>query len=305
MRLPSLRVPRLATDWVPALPGRGALLYGVYTIVLFALFLVGQFPYDVLFRRALSSVDLQPLALDYETSRFAWFRGYEFRGINLGLGNDRSIPPFFEASSIYLRPGLSGLVRGRVDSVFVNASLYGGDADGSWATDNGLQRVTLQLSDLQIARYRLLSNLLEEGTVGGHLSGAISAEMRRANMREGQVAGELEIADGQMSGVKISGFIMPELNFDTIAAKFAFNGGQLELEEFHADGRELRASGSGQITVRAPLGESVLNLKVLLQPGPEPTDAVKGLLALVPKPKNAKPDTPMTVVGTLAHPRVR
>lgn len=304
MRLPSLRLPRVSTDWVPSLPGRGIVLYALYTIVLFALFLVGQFPYDVLFRRALSSMDLHPLVLDYETSRFAWFRGYEFRNINLGV-SDRSVPPFFEAGSIYLRPGMSGLLRGRVDSMFVNADLYGGDAQGSWVTDGGLQRVTLDLGGLQIARYRWLTNLLEEGTIGGRLSGAISAEMRRANLREGQIAGELEIDGGQMSGIKVSGFVVPDLNFDTIAAKFAVNGGQIEVEEFNADGRELRASGSGQITIRAPLGESVLNLKVLLSPGPEPTDSVKGLLALVPKAKNAKPDTPMSIVGTLAHPRVR
>ena len=37
MRLPSLRLPRLATDWIPALPGRSGVLYALYTIVLTAL----------------------------------------------------------------------------------------------------------------------------------------------------------------------------------------------------------------------------------------------------------------------------
>lgn len=306
MRLPSVRLPRLSADWLPALPGRGVVLYGLYTLVLFALFLVGQFPYDILFRRALSSVDLHPFALNYETSQFAWLRGYEFRNINLGMkGDDRSVPPLFEAGHIYLRPGLSGLLRGRLDAVFVNAALYGGEISGSWSTDNGLQRVALQLGDLQIGRYRWLATLFDEGTLAGRLSGAISAEMRRGNLREGQVAGELEIADAQMSAVKIKGMVVPEISFDTVAAKFAANGGQLEIEEFHADGRELRASGSGQITVRDPVGDSVLNLKVLLQPGPEVTDTIRGLLSLVPRPKNAKPDAPMTIVGTLAQPRVR
>jgi type II secretion system protein N len=197
------------------------------------------------------------------------------------------------------------LFSGELRSVFFDAALYGGEADGSWATDNGLQRVTLRLDELQIARYRWLSTLFEEGTIGGRLSGAISAEMRRGNLREGQVVGELEIGSGQMAGVAFRGFILPALNFDSITAKFAVTGGQLEVEEFHAEGRELRLTGNGQITVRAPLGDSVLNLKVLLLPGPEPTDAVKGLLALVPKPKNAKPDTPMTIAGTLSQPRVR
>lgn len=306
MRLPSVRLPRPATDWIPALPGRAVLLYALYTIVLFCLFLVAQFPHDVLVRRALSSVDLRPLQLDYETTRFAWFRGYEFRNVNLALAtDDRSVPPLFEASNIFIRPGWGGLLRGRLGAVFVDAALYGGKIDGGWTTEDGLQRVTLQLDDLQVARYRWLSSLLDEGTIAGRLSGAISAEMRRGNLREGQVAGEIDIADGQMSGIKIKGMVVPELSFETVAAKFAVNGGQIDIEEFHADGREIRATGSGQITLRAPVGDSVLNLKVSLQPGPEATDSVKGLMAIIPRPKNAKPDAPMTIVGTLAQPRVR
>jgi type II secretion system protein N len=306
MRLPSLRLPRLATDWIPSLPGRGVLLYAAYTVVLFFLFLVAQFPHDVLVRRALASVDLRPFQLDYESTRFAWLRGYEFRNVNLVLaGDDRGVPPLFESSHIFIHPGWSGLLRGKMNSVFVDAALYGGGIDGSWATDNGLQRVTLRLDDLQIGRYRWLSTLFEEGTLGGLLSGAISAEMRRGNLREGQIAGELDIANGQMSGVKMKGMGLPELNFDTIAAKFSANGGQVEIEEFRADGREIKVTGSGQITIRQPLGDSVLNLKASLLPGPEVNDTIKGLLAIIPRPKNAKPDAPLTIVGTLAQPRVR
>lgn len=306
MRLPSLRLPRLATDWLPSLPGRGVVLYALYTIVLFCLFLVAQFPHEVLVRRALSSVDLSPFHLDYADTRFAWFRGYEFRDVRLArAGDDRSVPPLFESASLFVRPGWSGLLRGQLGSVFLNAALYGGHIDGSWVTDNGAQRVTLQLSDLEIGRYRRLSTLLEEGTIAGRLAGAMSAEMRRGNIREGQIAGDLDIANGHMEGIKIKGILVPELNFDTVAAKFAVNGGHIDIEDFRADGREIRATGSGQITVRAPLGDSVLNLKVSLQPGPETNDSIKGLLLLVPKPKNAKPDAPMTLTGTLAQPRVR
>jgi type II secretion system protein N len=278
----------------------------LYTVVLFCLFLIAQFPHDVVVRRALASIDLNPYQLDYTTTRFAWWRGLELRGLQLSrAGDDQGTPPLFESSSIFIRPGFSGLLRGELGSVFVSALLYGGNVDGSWATSNGMQRATLELHGLDIGRYRFLTMALGEGQIAGQLSGAVSAEMRRGNVREGQIAGEIELANGQMAGVTINGLVVPEVNFDTIAAKFAVNGGHIDIEEFHADGRELRASGSGQITLRTPLNDSVLNLKATVQPGPEPSDSVKGLLMLIPRPKNAKPDAPMTITGTLAQPRVR
>ncbi|OFV87278.1 MAG: hypothetical protein A3J75_08410 [Acidobacteria bacterium RBG_16_68_9] len=79
----------------------------------------------------------------------------------------------------------------------------------------------------------------------------------------------------------------------------------MEVQEFRADGNEITVSGSGQVTVRTPVGDSVLNLKVTLQPGPGSTEAVKGLLNLVPRAKGSRPDAPVTISGTIARPRFR
>ena len=60
------------------------------------------------------------------------------------------------------------------------------------------------------------------------------------------------------------------------------------------------------MALRDPIGDSVLNLKLTAQPGANSPDEVKNLLLLLPPlPKNAKPDTPRVISGTLKFPRVR
>jgi type II secretion system protein N len=307
MAFPRLRLSRPSFEWLPAVvPSRRIVLYTLYTLLLFLVFLVWQFPHGELVRRALRSVDLSPLRLEFADARFAWLRGYEFQGVELKRVDEQDDrPPILESSRLYLRPGFNGLIRGRLASLKLHAAMYSGNAEGSWEVQNGMHRATLRLEDLRIGRYRWLVSALEEGEIDGLLSGMISAESRRLGARDGELAGELQVKKGHATGLKIRGLAVPELDFARITAKFAVKGDQIELQELHADGLQLKVNASGQLTVRTPPTDSVLNLRVTLQPGPESSDAIRGLLALIPRPKNARPDAPMIVTGTLAQPRVR
>ena len=64
---------RLSFDWLEGFGGRRVLLYSVYTLLLFLIFLVANFPHDVLVKRALRAVDLGSVALTVERARFAWW----------------------------------------------------------------------------------------------------------------------------------------------------------------------------------------------------------------------------------------
>lgn len=307
MALPRLRLSRPSFEWLPAmLPSRRVLFYTLYTLLLFLVFLVWQFPHGELLRRALRSVDLSPFKLDFADARFAWLRGYEFQGVEIKrLDEQDGGPPILESSRVYLRPRWTGLLRGRLASLKMEAALYSGNAEGSWELENGLHRVTLRLEHLHIGRYRWLIKELREGEIDGLLSGVISAESRRLGARDGEIAGDLELRQAHAAGLKIRGMTVPQLEFASITAKFTVKGEQIELQELRADGPQLKVNASGQVTVRTPPTESVLNLRVTLQPGPESDDTTRGLLALIPRPKNARPDAPIVVTGTLAQPRVR
>jgi hypothetical protein len=63
--------------------------------------------------------------------------------------------------------------------------------------------------------------------------------------------------------------------------------------------------GSGNVTLREPLSESILNLRATIQQSLATPDALKTLVALIPRPPGSKPDAPVMISGTLGRPHVR
>ena len=127
-------MPRLSFDWLEGLGGRRFFLYALYSLIVFAVFLVVNFPHDVLIQRALREVDLGSVELAISDARFAWHRGYELQRLRL-LEKDAppEAPPLLQSSSVFVRPGLDGLVRGQVSSAFLDSALYGGDLHAAWS----------------------------------------------------------------------------------------------------------------------------------------------------------------------------
>jgi len=309
MRLPALRLPsfRLSFDWLEGLGGRRTVLYALYTLVLFLIFMVANFPHNVLVQRVLKSVDLNArgMQLDVGDTRFAWWRGYELQHVRLAPLNPDELP-YMEASSIFVRPGLDGLLRGQVHSVHALATMYGGTVDGDASDSDGIRRATVTFDGLQLQRYPRACSFLKECTLSGLLSGVITVESRVGDAGDTRAAGELEIDRGSITQTKFNAIPLPDLHFDKVGLKFSMQSGRLDVQEFEANGPEVKVSVSGQIAVRDPVSDSVLNLKLTALPGPNSPDDVKTLLSLLPPlPKGAKPDTPRVISGTLARPRIR
>ncbi|MBX3023828.1 type II secretion system protein GspN [bacterium] len=306
MRVPALRLPawRPSFDWAE-LGSRSTILYALYTLVLFGIFLFANFPHKVLVQRVLQSVEIPGVRITVGDVRFAWWHGFELQQVVVAP-SDPSLPAFFEASSLYVRPALSDLVRGRVQSLALSGALYGGTFDG---TVNGgeVNRVSLNVDGLQLQRYALLASALQGGQIAGRLSGVVSVESRGSDIGDVRAAGDLQLDGASVTDAKYSQFPIPPLHFKTVATRFDLQGGRLDLQELSADGSEITLNASGQVAMRQPLGDSVLNLKVALAPGPEAPDDVKTLLsALIPPPaKGAKADAPRTLSGTLTKPRLR
>lgn len=305
MRVPALRLPawRPSFDWLENLGGRRALLYTLYTLTLFLIFLFANFPHGMLLQRALSAVELPGMRLDVGDARFAWWRGFELQRVHLGPA-DPARSAYLEATSLFVRPGLDGLFSGRPRAFTVNGPLYGGTLDGRFATGD-LTRATVTLDRVQLQRYPLFAELLDGGQLQGALSGALTVESRGA-ADELRAAGELELTDAALTDAKVSGFPVPALRFDAMAAKLSVQDRRVEIQELAATGPDVLLVASGQVALREPLGDSVLNLKVSIEPGAEASDEIKTWLSFLPPvPKGAKADTPRTLSGTLAKPRLR
>lgn len=306
MKMPALRMPtwRPSFDWVDGLGGRSLLLYSLYTLVLFIVFLFANFPHGAILQRLLRSIDLPGMRLDVGDARFAWWHGFELQRVLWGPA-DPTAPAYLEANSIFVRPGLEGLFSGHPRSVTVSGPLYGGNVDLQISTGD-TNRATLTVDALQLQRYALLTSLLDGGQLVGALSGAATVEAHGSNTDEMRAAGELELDRASLTDAKTAGFPIPPLHFDAISLKFSLQGTRLEIQELEGDGPDLKFSINGQIALRQPVGDSVLNLKLTAVPGAEATDQIKTILSFLPPPaKGAKPDAPHTISGTLSKPRAR
>jgi len=307
MRLPALRLPSLrrSVDRGDGSGSRTTALYALYTAGLFMVFMVVNFPHHVLVQRFLTSIDLQGqgMRLDVGDTRFAWWRGYELQRVRLA-STDPAQPPLLELGSLYVRPGIDGLWRGQLNSAQLLGLMYSGQVAASLARADGTQRANISIDSVAIHEHPLVSSLLQEGAVTGVLSGAIAIE--RSGEDEPHAAGELYLDKASVTDAKVGILSLPALHFDKALVKFSTQGGRLDVQEFEADGPDVKLSLSGQIALREPVYDSVLNLKLSASPGPDSTEEIKNLLALLPPPpKGAKPDTPNVISGTLARPRVR
>lgn len=312
MRLPAIRLPSLPmpSDWAEGLINRRTVLYALYTGVLFLVFLIANFPHNVIVQRLLKSIDLsaQGLRLEVGDTRFAWWRGYELQQVRLSP-TDPDALPLMEASSIYVRPGLDGLVRGQINSLHLLGLMYGGAVDGTIAMGDGMRRATITLDGLQLHRYPEVASLLQlqNGAVAGNLSGVITIESHGADGGENRAEADVGLDKASLTDATLAnGLTLPALHFDRAAMKLSMQDGRVEVQEFEANGPELRLSASGQVALRDPVNDSVLNLKFTALPGPNSPEEVRTLLSIIPPPpKGAKPDAPRTISGTLARPRVR
>lgn len=306
MRLPRVRLPRprLSFSWLGNFGGRLTLLYIAYTAVLFVGFLLWTFPYKDLVDRVLSNLNNAAVKIDVNAASFAWHRGVELSGIRVAAESLDGRPPLLECSRLWVRPSLNALVRGNPYALLMYADLYGGAAQGEVNMSDGSFVGAAQWQDLNLGRYRTLTSLFDEGQLAGRVSGQLSFEARAGNANAGQVIGEINLEGTSLTGAKIQGFSVPDIHFRQTKVRFTLHGDRLEVQEFNATG-DLVVQASGHIVLRDPLPESVLNLRAMFETSLATPDAIKGAVALIPRAPGAKADTPVTITGTLAKPKMR
>jgi type II secretion system protein N len=303
MRLPRLRIP-----W-PQTAGKGGrgliLLYVVFTLVLFVVFLLHTFPHGVVVQRALDLVATDRLAVRIDAAKFAWHRGYALSGVRVLRLDSGGELPVLESQEAWVRPVLGQLLRGNPYALFVRADLYGGRAEAEVSMNDGSVGGTVDLRDIRPGLHRMLADLFEEGELRGRLSATVAFEATGPRYQTRRGVGEAHLQGGSLQGAKVSGVVVPDLTFRQTDLKFALRNDRLDVEEFAARGEELTVQATGQVVVRNPVDNSVLNLEATLQPGPAAGDGLKALIALIPRAPGAAPDAPMKISGTLARPRLR
>jgi len=294
MRLPSFSLPT---------SGRSiTLLYTGYLVVLFAAFLLVTFPYDVLVRRALAGFNGGALSVGFQDAGFAWHRGIALDRLTL---HSAEAIPVLEIDRMWVRPSLGQLVRGNPYAIELQAEMYGGSARADADFSEGRLSGNVALEALSLGRYRPLAGMLEEGRLGGRVDATLSFETTAADPNAGQATGAIRLSRAAIEAAKISGFGVPDIHVDEGDVEFTYRNGRIDLAALKAHGKEIILEADGQVTLRNPAVDSILNLRAIIGPGPEAPDPIRGLLELIPRPAGAGADSPVRITGTIARPRVR
>lgn len=304
MAMPRLAMPRLSFGSLGALGERTRLLYALYTALLFVVFLVVTFPYEVLVRRLLANVPPEQAVVDIGGARFGWVKGLELDDVKVSGPSGVAKAPYLEVARLWVRPNLSELLRGNPYAGVVEAEIYGGTALGSVvASRDGAVRGSATMSGLSLGRYGFLRSFFDEGTIGGRVSLKLDFESKGRELSKVKSDGQLQLTGGSLEGAKASGFSIPNLHFATAKLEFGLQDEKLEVKEFDAKGTELNIGATGTIGVREPVEASVLNLKATVSAGNEAPDSIKGLLAMMPKGPPGQDQT-IKIIGPLAAPKV-
>ena len=302
MEAPSLSLPRVSGGFLSFFR-RTWVLYGIYTFVLFLVFIIVTFPHEVLIRRALELIPSNTVAITIENARFAWWNGWEVGDLRVSpLPLKEGAPPLVELTRLQVHPDWGNWLRGEITSAALWGELYGGTADGRiqyTQADPPSVSAHLEWSGVEIRRYRALTTWLDEGRVSGTIGGWFDAQVHSGALPEGE--GELFLDHAGVTGGKIMGIVVPDLTIDDAKSKFVLKGDRLEVQDVALVGGEINIQVSGFISLRQPLGQSIPNLKVTIQKLPESLKPLVGIFA--PRAKTLPAQLQLT--GTLARPQVR
>ncbi|HYD50821.1 MAG TPA: type II secretion system protein GspN [Terriglobales bacterium] len=298
MQMPRLTLPRFG-----ALADRAVLGYVLYTLVLFLVFLVVTFPHSVLVRRGLSLIPTeQGVSVDFEDARFAWHRGLELTNVRV---TSTALPaPYLEFSKMWLRPVVGDLVSGNWRSLAIEAEAYGGSGTGFMSISKGVVSGIIQLDGMSLGRYSLLRAYLDEGNVGGRLSARLDFKATGEDFTTANGNGDITLSGASIEAAKVQGMTIPDLHFDETKLSFSLQGDRFDLKELVAKGKELNVEANGQVSLRQPVADSMLNLRAVLNAGEQAPDSIKGLLALLPKQPGGQ-EQAIRITGPLGSPKVR
>jgi len=304
MQFPRPRLPSFPSA-LGRLLNRPFLLYSLYAVAVFLIFLVYTFPGELIVDRALELAQNPVVDVNVRESAFAWFRGFDLKGVRLtALPLREGVPPVLEITRLRIRPDYTALIKGNYKAFLVSGELYGGHIEGLGSGADGSLAAQLEWSDLDIGRYRTLTRHLQQGDLSGVFSGASMLAYAPGDS-DFQGTIELALAGAALVGAKIAGFVVPDFHFEEARTKGSLHGDRLEIEDLVARGDEVNIQASGEITVRQPAAKSALNLRVTLQPGKKSADTIKLILSFLPRPAATREKMPILVTGTLERPRFR
>ncbi|MGH7857994.1 MAG: type II secretion system protein GspN [Candidatus Binatia bacterium] len=285
------------------MPRRSFLLYAIYTIALFLLFLVLTFPHDLVARRYAREIARETgWDLRFDDASLVPWAGYRFSNFRVqapGAG----ATPWIGADRVSFRPSLQTLFGGGLSAASFYGEAYGGEFSGSTRLGE-TTTVDLSWQRLDLAQYPRLAEIID-GRWNGVLSGDLHLESRES-LRDTEGRARLSLRDGSLTGGSAQGFTVPDLTATQGDGEVEIKGGRLEIRTLKLTGAEIDADIRGQLYLRTPLLQSVVNATLSVKPVPGAAPGIDGLLTLLNRGQKPAGGTySFTLYGMLSQIRVR
>ncbi len=241
--------------------------YAFYTLVVFLVFLVWQFPVEALQVRLLAELEQRAMAtVTVDERNWLFPLGVSWRGVRV-VPHERP-ERAIELDAVRVRVALLPLMRRSVEAD-VAWDAYGGTARGSVVLRREGEGVRSALD--QFGRGFDLAKI--PGLPSGSWRGALQVDLNGRWLNEawwlGDGTGTVELSGVKVDGITVSGFPVSGIEFDLVTGQLALKGGTLTLQRLAGRGPLGAVSGDGTVLVRAPWTESVVNVTLRVEPSAE------------------------------------
>ncbi len=252
--------------------------YALAGLVLFAIFVVGTFPYDQALTGALTPLGYK---VSYQDERPAFPVGAVLENVKLLSLNQPAAPPLVQSDALKLTPGLGTLI-GR-PGVAIHADLYGGRARVSVGHSGDLTKLTFDLSNIDLARYPLPPQ------VGAGLKGIVSAKgnFQMAGQAIASQQGALTLDGHDLDFVLVKG--LPTLRFRSLKGSLQIDQSTLRINDLQGSGPDMTVSGSGLIHMGPTVASSLMELTLRISPTVAGRVRLGVLFAFLPHPPDNRP----------------
>ena len=252
--------------------------YALAGLVLFAIFVVGTFPYDQALTGALVPLGFK---LSYQDEHPAFPVGAVLEDVKLLSLDQPAAPPLIQTDALKLTPGMGTLI-GR-PGVAIHADLYGGTARVSVGRSGNLTKLIFDLSNIDLARYPLPPQF------GAGLKGIVSANGNFQMV--GQVIasqqGNLALDGHDLDFVLLKG--LPPLRFRNLNASVQIDQATLRINDLQGSGPDMTVSGSGLIHMGPTVASSMMELTLRISPTVAGRARLGVLFAFLPHPPDNRP----------------
>jgi type II secretion system protein N len=295
------RVGRRILSWLDE--HRAGLASAAVALVVFVVALAWSLPHDLIARRALETATVGgPVGVDFQSVAFAFPNGYRFTGLRL---TPQQKPDAVVAiDELTVRAPLLSLLAGDPRKLDLSGRAYGGTLEGHAALRGSAGgALDLRLGEIDLGR-ALAPFLDPPGSVEGRatLDLRLSGDGRTTQSADGDL--DLSVTGLAVHQLAARGFPIPDARFAQADLTAQIAGPKVTVKQFAASGDELNLVASGDVTLRDPVVQSLLNLRLGVDVAAQAPPPIRVLTALLPR-RAAGEASNYTLGGTIAAPSLR